>query len=107
MNRRSTSRHLDVLNTSAGQNKLHPTQSSFKESWDYPWPVETSATPGEPLVEMEGVEVSYGDKQILSAQTQVSADRAKNGIWWTIRRGERWGVFGPNGKAKQSHHAPS
>ena len=49
----------------------------------------------EPLVEMESIQIKYGEKQILGGWK--ASDKEKSGLWWTIRRGERWGVFGPNG----------
>ena len=52
----------------------------------------------ETLVEMKGVEVKYGEKQVLGAWKQVVDGQRERGLWWTVRRGERWGVFGPNGK---------
>lgn len=39
----------------------------------------------EAIVEMENVRIAYYGSEILS------------GFSWTIRRGERWGLFGPNG----------
>jgi len=39
----------------------------------------------EPVVEMERIKIAYYDNVILS------------GFSWTIRRGEKWGLFGPNG----------
>lgn len=50
-------------------------------------------TQQEPLVVMEDVNIKYGSKQILGGWKGT-----RSGLWWTIRRGERWGVFGPNGK---------
>ncbi|KAG6019034.1 hypothetical protein E4U41_003437, partial [Claviceps citrina] len=69
-------------------------------------PVDTDA---EPLVEMDGCRVQYGDKIVLgnwSSQQAAAAAAAhhgqeqKHGLVWTVRRGERWGVFGPNGSGK-------
>ncbi len=40
------------------------------------------------LVEMNNVNVAYGDVQILKD------------ISWTVREGERWALFGPNGAGK-------
>lgn len=51
----------------------------------------------EPLVEMENVNVRYGARQILGGWKQDFNGKERDGLWWTIRRGERWGVFGPNG----------
>ncbi|KAK1751995.1 P-loop containing nucleoside triphosphate hydrolase protein [Echria macrotheca] len=47
---------------------------------------------GEPMVQMDGCVVKYGDKVVLGNWT--------DGLHWTIRRGQRWGVFGPNGSGK-------
>lgn len=47
------------------------------------------------LVEMENVRIAYFGSEILSDFS------------WTIRRGERWGLFGPNGNYSLSdptHH---
>ena len=52
----------------------------------------------EALVEMKNLKIKYGEKQILGGWDQGKSDVAKDGLWWTVRRGERWGVFGPNGK---------
>ncbi|KAK3949987.1 P-loop containing nucleoside triphosphate hydrolase protein [Pseudoneurospora amorphoporcata] len=57
--------------------------------------IDASTTPehqGEPLVEMSGVTVRYGTKTVLGNWS--------SGLHWTVRRGSRWGVFGPNGSGK-------
>ena len=51
----------------------------------------------EALVEMQGVCVRYGDKEVLGGWEHEIKGSGKRGLSWTIRRGERWGVFGPNG----------
>ncbi|KAI9797144.1 MAG: hypothetical protein M1833_005659 [Piccolia ochrophora] len=51
----------------------------------------------EALVEMAGVRVKYGDREVLGCWQAKVADEQKEGLWWTVRRGERWGIFGPNG----------
>ena len=53
----------------------------------------------EPLVEMQGVEVRYGSKTVLGGWHDHNANTSRPGLWWTIRRGQRWGVFGPNGSS--------
>lgn len=65
------------------------------------------ATTGKPVVEMDGVQVRYGDKCVLgdwSEQVPSSADGSstatRHGLHWTVRQGERWGVFGANGSGK-------
>ncbi|KAL7796640.1 hypothetical protein V8C37DRAFT_372461 [Trichoderma ceciliae] len=54
----------------------------------------------EPLVEMDGCQVRYGDKVALGNWSQQTPQGDKAGLIWTVRRGERWGVFGPNGSGK-------
>ena len=83
---------------------------------------------GEPLIEMEGVTVRYGDKAVLgnwnrqyemaapsgvdgevSQATTASLVRFPSsgvlgakppGLHWTVRRGQRWAIIGPNGSGK-------
>lgn len=55
---------------------------------------------GEPVVEMLGVKVSYGPKTVLGNWQQDVDGQSKDGLWWTVRRGQRWGIFGPNGSGK-------
>ncbi|RDA88753.1 hypothetical protein CP532_4107 [Ophiocordyceps camponoti-leonardi (nom. inval.)] len=62
-----------------------------------PTPVDADA---EPVVEMDGCQVRYGDKIALGDWTQKTKRGDKAGMVWTVRRGERWGVFGPNGSGK-------
>jgi ABC-type molybdenum transport system ATPase subunit/photorepair protein PhrA len=56
--------------------------------------------PGEPIVEMNGIKVTYGKEVILGGWEQDVDGKRKEGLWWTVRRGERWGIFGPNGSGK-------
>ncbi|RGP60171.1 mitochondrial repair [Fusarium longipes] len=72
---------------------VHAEQSSFKE-------LEPKNPNAEPLVEMDGCKVQYRGKVALGNWTQQTADGSKDGLIWTVRRGERWGVFGPNGSGK-------
>ena len=58
---------------------------------------ELAAVGDEALVEMKGVEIKYGDKKVLGAWQQKVDGQSKSGLWWTVKRGERWGIFGPNG----------
>jgi ABC-type molybdenum transport system ATPase subunit/photorepair protein PhrA len=51
---------------------------------------------GEAMVEMAGCRVKYGDKIALGNWSSMEG----KGLYWTVRRGERWGVFGPNGSGK-------
>jgi ABC-type molybdenum transport system ATPase subunit/photorepair protein PhrA len=61
---------------------------------------EEERTLGEPLVEMEGCRVRYGDKIALGNWSEERDGSEKTGLYWTVRRGQRWGVFGPNGSGK-------
>ena len=56
--------------------------------------------PGEALVEMQGVKVSYGDKTVLGDWPQQVAGEPRSGLWWSLHRGQRAGIFGPNGSGK-------
>ena len=47
---------------------------------------------------MHDVCVKYGDKPALGGWREEVDGEAWEGLRWTVRRGERWGVFGPNGK---------
>lgn len=51
----------------------------------------------ETLVEMSGVELSYGERKILGDWEQKTAGQMRKGLWWSVKRGQRWGIFGPNG----------
>ena len=55
---------------------------------------------GDALVEMEGARVTYGSKVVLGNWIQDVGGKAQEGLWWTVKRGERWGIFGPNGSGK-------
>lgn len=55
---------------------------------------------GEPLVEMDGCQVQYRGKIALGNWKQQVDGKEKTGLLWTVRRGERWGIFGPNGSGK-------
>jgi ABC-type molybdenum transport system ATPase subunit/photorepair protein PhrA len=55
---------------------------------------------GEPLVEMSGVRVSYSNKTVLGNWEENVEGKTRKGLWWTVRRGHRWGIFGPNGSGK-------
>lgn len=53
---------------------------------------------GEALVELNGVRVSYGAKTVLGDWQQP--DKPQPGLWWSLHRGQRCGIFGPNGSGK-------
>jgi len=55
---------------------------------------------GEPLVEMNGCRVRYGEKVVLGNWTETKDGQVRDGLHWTVRKGQRWGVFGPNGSGK-------
>ncbi|KAI0482098.1 P-loop containing nucleoside triphosphate hydrolase protein [Xylariaceae sp. FL0804] len=62
--------------------------------------IKASRKTGEPLVEMDGCQVQYRGKLALGNWKQTIDGKDKEGLIWTVRRGERWGVFGPNGSGK-------
>lgn len=55
---------------------------------------------GEALVEMNGVKVAYGDKVVLGDWQQDVDGQQRPGLWWSLHRGQRCGIFGPNGSGK-------
>ncbi|EAW06807.1 putative ABC transporter [Aspergillus clavatus NRRL 1] len=55
---------------------------------------------GEPLIEMDGVRVQYGDKAVLGNWKQKVENAVRDGLHWTVRRGQRWVVLGANGSGK-------
>ncbi|THC93416.1 hypothetical protein EYZ11_007111 [Aspergillus tanneri] len=55
---------------------------------------------GEALIEMDGVRVQYGDKAVLGDWKQNVNNEEKDGLHWTVRRGQRWVVLGANGSGK-------
>lgn len=67
-----------------------------------------STAPSEPLIEMNGVKVTYGEKVALGDWTaEINANgqrqqlqKDQSGLHWTVKPGERWGIFGANGSGK-------
>lgn len=63
--------------------------------------IDTSSVPiAEPIVEMEGVRITYGSNSVLGDWQQDVNGTKQDGLHFTIRRGQRWGVFGANGSGK-------
>ncbi|KAK0274173.1 hypothetical protein LTR35_007046 [Friedmanniomyces endolithicus] len=56
--------------------------------------------PGEALVEMCGIRVAYGDKVVLGDWKQSVTGGEKPGLWWSLHRGQRCAILGPNGSGK-------
>ncbi|KAF2808293.1 P-loop containing nucleoside triphosphate hydrolase protein [Mytilinidion resinicola] len=61
---------------------------------------ETRVPLGDPLVEMQGVRIKYGSNSVLGDWQQDVDGTKKDGLWWDVRRGQRWGIFGANGSGK-------
>jgi len=55
---------------------------------------------GEPIVEMKGVRISYGKNSVLGDWQQATNGSPKEGLYWNVHRGQRWGIFGANGSGK-------
>ncbi|KAK1490139.1 ABC transporter [Colletotrichum tamarilloi] len=86
---------------SAGEKDSHAVESASSSSaaeTSFSTAGETAV--GEPLIEMDGCQVRYGNKIALGNWSQETPSGPKDGLIWTVRRGERWGVFGPNGSGK-------
>lgn len=54
---------------------------------------------GEDIVAMHGVHVKYDEKSVLGNWRQCP-DSQDESLFWTVRRGQRWGIFGTNGAGK-------
>ena len=88
----------DVLNQLhdspvALQNKPLPSDNGTRMQFR-----EFDATRGQPLIEMQGVQVKYGERCALGDWQQEIDGEQKAGLWWTVRQGQRWGIFGANGR---------
>lgn len=59
-----------------------------------------ASTGREPLIEMDGVRVQYGEKAVLGDWTQIVNGEEKDGLHWRVRRGQRWAILGANGSGK-------
>ncbi|KAF1928056.1 uncharacterized protein M421DRAFT_421244 [Didymella exigua CBS 183.55] len=63
--------------------------------------VEDTQVPiGEPVVEMQGVNIKYGANSVLGGWQQNINGEEKDGLYWDVHRGQRWGIFGANGSGK-------
>ncbi|KAL9100844.1 MAG: hypothetical protein Q9163_003834 [Psora crenata] len=62
-----------------------------------PHPSKCSITESDILVSMRGVRVNYGEKTVLGNWQQ---EDGKDGLWWDVHKGQRWGIFGLNGSGK-------
>lgn len=60
----------------------------------------TAPRGGEPVIEMDGVRVQYGDKVVLGNWKQKVNDKLQDGLHWRVRRGQRWAIIGANGSGK-------
>ena len=74
---------------------------SIRRRWSYIKPPSEDSkevAEQEALVEMKGVQVKYGERAVLGSWKQEVQGERKEGLWWNINRGDRWALFGPNGK---------
>ncbi|KAF1943028.1 P-loop containing nucleoside triphosphate hydrolase protein [Clathrospora elynae] len=63
--------------------------------------IDTSERPiGKPIVEMQGVRIAYGGNSVLGEWQQDVNGSKKDGLYWNVHRGQRWGIFGANGSGK-------
>ncbi|CAN9215404.1 unnamed protein product [Alternaria alternata] len=63
--------------------------------------VDTSIpTIGEPVVEMQGVRIAYGQNSVLGDWKQEVNGVSQSGLHWDVCRNQRWGIFGANGSGK-------
>ncbi|KAK4218635.1 P-loop containing nucleoside triphosphate hydrolase protein [Rhypophila decipiens] len=79
---------------------VYPESAKIKMESTESRPVKPLIPIGEPVVEMDGCLVKYGEKSVLGDWQEKHEGTQRSGLHWTVRRGERWGVFGPNGSGK-------
>ncbi|KAF2645368.1 ABC transporter-like protein [Massarina eburnea CBS 473.64] len=96
---REVGRHLSErgdfeTSSTEDQNRLVLSRDGY-EKYD-----KTPAKIGEPIVEMQGVRIKYGSNSVLGDWQQDVDGAQKDGLWWTMKQGERWGIFGANGSGK-------
>ena len=58
-----------------------------------------SKVEGEPIVEMHDICVRYGDKVVLGNWQEFIKGQKRQGLNWTVRRGQRWVICGLNGNS--------
>ena len=101
LNPRQTSVSRPLMNAIIDAAKRGTESSSTTKLSRDGFPQSSHALPsGEPLVEMAGVKVSYGTKTVLGGWEQKVDDVEKSGLLWSLHRGQRCGIFGPNGSGK-------
>ncbi|KAF2631074.1 ABC transporter-like protein [Macroventuria anomochaeta] len=61
---------------------------------------DTQVPVGEPIVEMQGVNIKYGANSVLGEWKQNVNGEERDGLYWNVHRGQRWGIFGANGSGK-------
>ena len=49
------------------------------------------------VFEMSGLQIRYNNQIIVGDWKQDINGSEKDGLWWNVMTGERWGLFGPNG----------
>jgi len=83
-----------------GERLDQPAGTESFASFAYPQHLLSAPPPklGEPVIDLDGVSVKYGNKTVLGGWRQKG--QKEDGLFWTVKRGERWGVFGPNGKSQ-------
>ena len=83
-----------------GDEKDHEEGESELSATSVAVPVARPREIGEPVVQMDGCQVQYRGKVALGNWRQEVDGERRDGLVWTVRRGERWGVVGPNGSGK-------
>lgn len=91
---------VDSARSSASAERTLQSPNIPRLSKDAFKPDSPALEPGEAVVEMQGVKVSYGDKTVLGDWQQTVEGEQREGLWWSLHRGQRCGIFGPNGSGK-------
>ena len=74
-----------------GERALHP--KTVEHTFPFGTAFSEPAKSRKPVVQMKNVVVKYGDREILGGWNTDSDTGTSAGLDWTVRKGERWGVF--------------
>ena len=102
-NETKESNHSEGDNHSGKSSRLNrpETKPRTKRLWSYSGYTSENkedSSGNEAMVEMQGVRVKYGEHIVLGDWKQQIEGELKEGLWWNINRGDRWALFGPNGR---------
>lgn len=95
----TTRQNADLTTILEAAKRGHDSTSEIQLSRDGFQKSSPALPPGEALVEMNGIAVSYGHGTRVVLGDWTNAEEG-SGLRWSLHRGQRCGIFGPNGSGK-------